>query len=219
MHPQNIFGEAILLFVTGIVLIVRDRGSAMGSTAYDTLIGCLLILFALIRMFEFLGGSRDGHVMARSLVWLMWIIPVILFGWLLFVHRRVDLGVMLGVSLGFLIGVTIYLAAGAGGYDIITPDQRVGASTGVYNWVRTDGSQHFMAFSFYVILAVALIYLTILSMTDKIYWLLVGVTVAAYIVAAWYIPQVKQDPLATLASLSTLVMLGLGVFTVLIVPG
>lgn len=219
MHPQNVFGEAVLLFVTGLVLIIRDRGSAVASTAYDTLLGCLLILFSAIRLIEFMGGSRDGHIMARALVWFMWLLPVIIFAWLLWHHRRLDVGILLGIAVAAMITVTVYLLSGSGGYDIITPSGEVGSSNGVYSWIRTDGAMQFLSFSFYLLLTVALIYLTAWSMADRVFWLLVGLTVAAYLIAGLYIPQVRAHPLTTLGSLTTLVILGLGVFTVLLVPG
>lgn len=219
MHPQNVFGEAVLLFVTGLVLIIRDRGSAVASTAYDTLLGMITILFSIIRLIEFLGGCRDGHIMARALLWFMWLLPTIVFGWLLYHHRRLDLAILIGVSVGFLIGTTIYLISGSGGYDIVAPDSTIGASNGIYSWIRTDGAMQFLPFSFYIILALALIYLSAFSVMDRVYWLLVAVTVAAYLIAGLYIQSVRTHPLTTLGSLTTLIMLGLGIFTVLLVPG
>lgn len=219
MHPQNVFGEVVLLFIAGLVLLIRDRGSAVSSTAYDTLIGCLALLFSIIRLLEFLGGSRDGQTAARALLWFMWLLPVIILAWQLYHHRRLDVGILLAISVLTLIGITVYLLSGSGGYDIISPDNSIGSSNGVYSWIRTDGVMHFLPFGFYVLLAVALIYLTALSIMDRVYWLLVGVTVAAYIIAGCYIPQVRMHPLTTLGSLTTLIILGLAVFTVLLVPG
>ncbi len=216
LHPQNIFGESILLFVVGLLLIVRDRGSAVSSMTHDPLLGSLLIIFSFIRMIEFLGASRDSHIMARAIVWFMWTIPIAILAWLAFVYRRWDIGVLLGLSIAAIIAVTIYLISGSGGYDIISPDQRVGASNGIYTWIRTDGVMNFLPFTFYILLAVTLIYLTFFSLVDKFYWILVAATVIAFVIASICIPEIT---LATLGSLSSLVMLAVGVLAILLVPG
>ncbi len=218
-HPQNVFAEAILLFFTGLALLIRDRGSAVSSTAYDSLLGFLLLVFSAIRLTEMLAGLRDGHVLSRMLVWLMWTIPVVISGWLTHTQRRLDVGILLGISIAALCVATVYLIAGYGAYDVVIPNAAVGASNGVYTWIRTDGGRHFLPLIYYLLLAAVLIFLTIFSMADRTYWLLALVAIGAFVLAAIFVPEAVRDPLGTLGSLTTLVMLGLGIFTVLIVPG
>lgn len=171
-------------------------------------------------MIELLGGSRDGHVMARAIAWIMWLIPVAILGWLTFVHRRLDLGIALVFSIFCTIFVALCLMTGHGSYDILPPpNEGVGSSNGVYSWIRTDGSRLFLPVIYYILLTIALIYLTAFGLKERTYWILIGVTVLAYAISAIFIPQITRQPLATLGSLSTMVMLGVGVFAVLLVPG
>lgn len=219
MHPQNIFAEAVLLFVIAVLLFVRDRGSAMPSTQYDMLLAGVLMILSFVRLAEFMGGSQDGHILSRSIVWLMWLLPVIIFIWLTCVHRRLDMGVMLVLSICFLIVVTLMLITGNGGYDLVPPDQSVGTSNGVYHWIRTDGGLSFLPMAFYILLAVALVYLTALSIRDSSYWILAGATTVGFVLGAGLVAQVTKNPLATLGSLSTMVMLGVGMVAILMAPG
>lgn len=192
----------------------------MASTPYDTLLAGILILLSLVRLSELQGGAQDGHVMARTIVWLMWLIPIILFVWILIVHRRIDAAVMLVISIAFLIIVTLFLINGSGGYDLIQPDQNVGTSNGIYQWVRTDGASLFLPWSFYTLLAIALIYLTALSIRDGVYWILAGVTLTGFVVGAILAPNmILKSPSTTLGSLSTIVMLVVGFVALLLAPG
>lgn len=220
MHPQNIFSEAVLLFVIGILLILRDRGSAEASTNYDHLLAGILLVMALIRLCEFMSGAHDGFVMGRAIVWSMWLIPLLLFVWMTVIYQRLDTGVMSVVCAIFLIVATLCLINGMGGYDLIPPNLEVGASSGIYQWIRTDGSATFMPFGFYVLLTIALIYLTALSLADRVYWIFAAITAAGFLLGAVAVPHlIMNNPSATLGSLSTLVMLAVGVVAIILVPG
>lgn len=220
MHPQNIFSEVLLLLLIGLILVIRDRGSAESSTNYDPLLGGTLIILSLVRYCEFLSQFEESQIRARFIVWFMWFLPILVLAWLLYHNRRIDLIVILVVGLIMLIGATIALLAGEGGYNIIpsTP-QTVGISNGVFIWFRIDGRQLFMPFSYYILLTVALIYLTCLYGCDPTYWIFAGITTIGFLIGAILIPQVVKQPLATLGSLSTLVMLGVGVAAIFMAPG
>lgn len=219
MHPHNIFSEAVLLFVIAVILFVRDRGSASASTPYDSLLAGILFVLSLVRLAEFIGGSQDGHIFARTIVWLMWLLPIVVLLWLSIQYHRWDTIVLTVLAVGFLAFVFVVMASGSGGYDIIPPDQRVGTSNGIYQWVRTDGASAFLPLSFYVFLAISLIYLTTLSIRDGFYWVYASLILFGFATAAIIVPQIVKDPMATLGSVSTLVMLAVGMISIFLAPG
>lgn len=220
MHPQNIFGEAILLFVVGIILIIRDRGSASVSNTYDSLLGWLLIVLSFIRMSELFSSFADSHIHARTIVWLMTLIPVVIFSWLTYYHSdRFDVLLLLVLSIAYLIAITLSLMISDAGYDVVSPNSCVGASNGIYRWIRTDGSLTFLPFSYYMILTLALIYLTAFSVASRDYWVLVTLTTIAYITAFIISSEVRRNPQETLGSVTCLTMLAVGVVAIFLVPG
>lgn len=219
MHPQNVFGECLLLFLLATILIVRERGSAISSTNYDALLSGILYVLAIVRFLEYVSAARDSHIMARGVVWFMWLIPVVILAWLIYHYNRIDLIVMLIITFCLLIGTTLSLMSGAGEYDLITPGMNVGASHGVFSWVRTDRAPLFLSFGFYLALVVSLIYLVSLRAWDRGFWILAGLVIAGFVIGAILIPDVRQNPLATLGSLSTLVMMTVAFITILMVPG
>jgi hypothetical protein len=219
MHPQNIFGEAVLLFVIAIILLVRDRGASVSSTNYDALLAGVLFVFSLIRLNEFIATGPDSHVAARAVVWLMWTLPSIITGWLYYHHRRLDLLLLLIANLVSLAVATVFLISGDGGFDLLLPNTSSGGSSGVYCWVRTDGCPLFMSVYYYALLTITLIYLTAFCAPDQQYLLFAGVTAISFGIGAIAVPQVMKTPVATLGSLATLVMLGIGVLAIFIAPG
>lgn len=166
-----------------------------------------------------MGGSRDGHVMTRGIFWFMWTIPVAIMSYLTYYNRRIDVAIMLAITLVALVVVTLYIISGGGAFNIIPPDQNPGTSNGIYTWIRTDGAPNFLPFPYYIILTVALIYLTAFSIKDRLYWALAVATAFGFLLGALFVPQVLKNPGGTLGSLATLVMLGVGTLAILLAPG
>lgn len=240
MHPNNIFGEAILLLILGLTLVVRDRGCATTSTYYDTLIGSLLFIFAAIRWMEYGAAISDLVTTARITVALAWGIPVAILVWLFCTRGgggssgtplRVDLLVFMIASIIGLIMTTVALIMGCGGYAMIRPDTTCGSSCGLFQWVRTDGSNMFMSPAFYIFLFAGLVYLVLFSAMDYSFWIIaftaafgmaLGSAITSQLGATCHSatsPTPKVEPLATAGSLATLVMIVVGVVTILLAPG
>lgn len=219
MYPFNIFAQSIILFVLGVLLILRSTT----TQAVDRFFGVILVVFSITKLLEFVSLKYTTEQSGRSIAFFVWFVPLILLVACFAEKRRPDLFAAVLMSLFFLVYNMVQLMSNfSDKYRITSPDRNVGPSDGLFGWVRHDANNvqiPFFPLFFYLILTVAVVYTIGTFVSNLTFWLLAASTAVSCIVGGLIINMYHGEVMTYFWSMFSIALIAIGTFITLLSPG
>ncbi len=220
MKPFNIFSQSAILFLLGTILLLRSHS----TNNVDKWMGCTTIVFAVIRLIEFLSIKMSSEESARSVATLMWLVPFLMLVCCMAENKRFDTLVFIVLS---VIGFVFYFVKNAtvftDHYYLVSPDRGVGNSSGLFSWLHTGENDNilplFLPVTFYVMLMIAVIYSISSFVSNISFWVLFSSIVIGSIIGVLIISNNNEAVNHYFWSLFSFIMIAVSTIAIFLIPG